>query len=71
MTEPLGLGLDPIYTGKVMAAILADAEAGLLDGKRVLFLHSFSGADLDPMIARSPGPPALPARLRALFAEDP
>lgn len=35
-----GLTLDPIYTGKVMAALLADARAGRLDGRRVLFLHS-------------------------------
>ena len=36
-----GLELDPIYTGKVLAALLADARAGRLDGKRVLLLHSF------------------------------
>jgi D-cysteine desulfhydrase len=38
-----GLALDPIYTGKVMAAVLADARAGRLDGKRVLFVHTMSG----------------------------
>lgn len=37
-----GLSLDPIYTGKVLAALLADARAGRLRGKRVLFIHSFS-----------------------------
>jgi D-cysteine desulfhydrase len=36
-----GLVLDPIYTGKAMAALLADARAGRLAGKRVLFLNSF------------------------------
>jgi D-cysteine desulfhydrase len=36
----VGLTLEPIYTGKVMAALLADARAGRLNGKRVLFLHS-------------------------------
>jgi 1-aminocyclopropane-1-carboxylate deaminase/D-cysteine desulfhydrase-like pyridoxal-dependent ACC family enzyme len=37
-----GLALEPIYTGKVMAALVADARAGRLDGRRVLFLHSAS-----------------------------
>jgi D-cysteine desulfhydrase len=37
-----GLQLDPIYTGKVMAALLSDAHSGRLDGKRVLFLHTHS-----------------------------
>jgi 1-aminocyclopropane-1-carboxylate deaminase/D-cysteine desulfhydrase-like pyridoxal-dependent ACC family enzyme len=46
-----GLHLDPIYTGKVMAALLADARAGRLDGKRVLFLHTQSAADLTPLTA--------------------
>jgi 1-aminocyclopropane-1-carboxylate deaminase/D-cysteine desulfhydrase-like pyridoxal-dependent ACC family enzyme len=63
-----GLALDPIYTGKVLAALLDDARAGRLDGKRVLFLHSFSSADLGPLLQRAPGPSLLPPRLRALFA---
>jgi D-cysteine desulfhydrase len=46
-----GLALDPIYTGKVMAALLADAHAGRLDGKRILFLHSHNSVDLAPFIA--------------------
>jgi D-cysteine desulfhydrase len=35
-----GLTLDPIYTGKVMAQLLADAAAGRLAGRRILFVHS-------------------------------
>ncbi len=50
-----------------MAALLADARAGRLDGKRVLFWHTYSSVDLGPLIARSPGPAALPPRLAALF----
>ena len=42
----LGLELDPIYTGKVMAALLSDARAGRLRGKRVLFLQTQSTAPL-------------------------
>jgi 1-aminocyclopropane-1-carboxylate deaminase/D-cysteine desulfhydrase-like pyridoxal-dependent ACC family enzyme len=48
----VGLTLDPIYTGKVMASLLDDARTGRLDGKRVLFLHSHNSVDLTP-IARS------------------
>ncbi len=35
-----GLVLDPVYTGKGMAALLAEAGGGLLAGKSVVFLHS-------------------------------
>jgi D-cysteine desulfhydrase len=38
----LGLRLETTYTGKVMAQLIADAESGRLDGKRVLFIHSYS-----------------------------
>jgi hypothetical protein len=65
-----GLLLDPIYTGKVMAALIADARAGRLAGKRVLFLHSFNSVSLAPLVGRGPGPEALPSRLRALFGES-
>jgi 1-aminocyclopropane-1-carboxylate deaminase/D-cysteine desulfhydrase-like pyridoxal-dependent ACC family enzyme len=47
-----GLELETTYTGKAMAALLHDAEAGLLDGKRVLFVHTYSSADLSAL--RSP-----------------
>jgi 1-aminocyclopropane-1-carboxylate deaminase/D-cysteine desulfhydrase-like pyridoxal-dependent ACC family enzyme len=36
-----GILLDPVYTGKAMAALIADAEEGKLDGPApVLFLHT-------------------------------
>ena len=50
-----------------MAALLADAAAGRLDGKRVLFWHTYSGVDLAPLIASGPGVSALPAPLRRHF----
>lgn len=37
-----GLELEPIYTGKVMAALFAHAREGRLKGKRVLFIHTAS-----------------------------
>jgi D-cysteine desulfhydrase len=49
------LELDPIYTGKVMAALLADARAGRLAKKRVLFLQTQSTAPLDPKVLEARG----------------
>ena len=50
-----GLRLEPTYTGKAMAALLADAASGALDGKRVLFLNTYSSVDLAPLLAGGPG----------------
>ncbi len=35
-----GLLLDPVYTGKAMAGLIAWARRGRLDGKRVVFVHT-------------------------------
>ena len=35
-----GLALDPVYTGKAFAGLVAAAERGELAGKRVLFVHT-------------------------------
>ncbi|HWE29660.1 MAG TPA: hypothetical protein VHB97_16740, partial [Polyangia bacterium] len=66
----VGLTLEPTYTGKAMAALLADADAGRLDGKRVLFLHTFSSADLSPLVAAA-NPEQLSPSLRRYFAAGP
>jgi 1-aminocyclopropane-1-carboxylate deaminase/D-cysteine desulfhydrase-like pyridoxal-dependent ACC family enzyme len=58
-----GLGLETTYTGKAMAQLLADARSGRLDGKRVLFLHTYSSVDLSPRIASMGEPPPAVARL--------
>jgi 1-aminocyclopropane-1-carboxylate deaminase/D-cysteine desulfhydrase-like pyridoxal-dependent ACC family enzyme len=62
-----GLRLEPTYTGKTMAALLADAAAGRLDGKRVLYWHTYNGVDLAPLLATGPGASALPPPLRRHF----
>jgi 1-aminocyclopropane-1-carboxylate deaminase/D-cysteine desulfhydrase-like pyridoxal-dependent ACC family enzyme len=62
-----GLTLEPTYTGKCMAALLADARAGLLDGKRVLFLQTFSSVDLRPLVAGAPAPATFSPLLRRHF----
>lgn len=38
----LGLSLDPTYTGKAFAALLADLRAGRLHGRRVMFWDTYS-----------------------------
>jgi 1-aminocyclopropane-1-carboxylate deaminase/D-cysteine desulfhydrase-like pyridoxal-dependent ACC family enzyme len=67
----LGITLEATYTGKTFAALLADAGAGLLRGKRVLFWNTFSSADLGPLLARYPGPHPLPARLARIVEGPP
>lgn len=62
----LGLTLDTTYTGKVFAAICADAQSGRLRGKRVLFINSLSSTDPSSLLAageRCALPPWLVARL--------
>jgi D-cysteine desulfhydrase len=63
----VGLQLETTYTGKALAALLADARAGRLDGKRVLFLHSYSSADFAPLLANAPAATALPPLLARCF----
>ena len=46
----VGLALEPIYTGKVMAALLAHAHAGRLANRRIPFVHSHNTIDLTPII---------------------
>jgi len=41
----LGLQLEGTYTGKTFAALLADADAGNLAGKQVLFWNTYAGDD--------------------------
>lgn len=63
----VGLTLETTYTGKALAALLADADAGLLDGQRVLYLHTYSSADLTPLLDAPFDVTALPRRLAAIF----
>lgn len=51
--QAAGLQLETTYTGKTLAALLADADAGLLDGKRVLFVNTVSSVDLSALRARA------------------
>jgi len=44
-----GITLDPVYTGKAMAALKRMAAAGMIDNDRVLFWNTCNGADLRPL----------------------
>jgi 1-aminocyclopropane-1-carboxylate deaminase/D-cysteine desulfhydrase-like pyridoxal-dependent ACC family enzyme len=60
-----GLVLDPIYTGKAVAAVLAEPRFA---GRRVLLWHTKSSADLAPLLARCPDPTALPRAFHRFFS---
>ncbi len=49
-----GLALDDTYTGKAMAALIADARSGALADRRVLFWHSYNSRPFPPGIDRAP-----------------
>lgn len=55
-----GLKLEPVYTGKVLAAIQRDAREGRLANKRVLFVHSASSVDPPSIAATAAGGAATP-----------
>jgi hypothetical protein len=61
------LELEATYTGKAMAQLLADAGSGRLDGKRVLFIDTYSSVDLHPLLATL-DERAMPAAIRAILA---
>lgn len=42
----LGIQLEGTYTGKALAALLADLEAGRLAGRHVLFWNTYNGQPL-------------------------
>ncbi len=61
-----GLSLEGTYTGKAFAALLADARAGKLAGKRVLFWNTYSSRPLPPG-AMEIEPAEFPSPLRRYF----
>ncbi|MCX5772244.1 MAG: pyridoxal-phosphate dependent enzyme [Candidatus Hydrogenedentes bacterium] len=51
LLETEGIRLEGTYTGKAFAALLADAAAGSLHGKNVLFWDTYNSRDLSNLIA--------------------
>ena len=62
-----GIGLETTYTGKTFAALIADAEAGRLDGQRALFINTYSSVDLTPLRAADAELPPIPRALAPIF----
>jgi 1-aminocyclopropane-1-carboxylate deaminase/D-cysteine desulfhydrase-like pyridoxal-dependent ACC family enzyme len=63
--ERAGLELEPTYTAKALASALRQARDRLA-GRRILYLHTLSSADLGPAIH---GGPPLPRSLTRLFRQ--
>jgi len=51
MRDLSGLKIEGTYTGKAFAAIMADAAAGILSDKTVLFWNTYNGRDFSAAIA--------------------
>lgn len=62
----LGLRLETTYSGKALAALLADAAAGRLEGRNVLFWNTYSSAPSDAP-DEHPVRPGLPGPLARYF----
>lgn len=61
-----GLKLDGTYTGKTLACLIADAQAGHLEGRHVVFWNTYNTVDLSSRIAGIE-PRRLPHRLQRYF----
>jgi len=69
LAEAAGLALEPTYSAKCLAELLARARSGRLPRGPVVFWHTFNAVDVK---AQAPGPyrpEALPPRLRRLAEE--
>ncbi|MBW2528691.1 MAG: pyridoxal-phosphate dependent enzyme [Deltaproteobacteria bacterium] len=64
-----GLELEPTYSGKAMAAFIDYASSAVRRAQPALFIHTYSSANLEPLVARCPGPEVLPSPLRGYFAD--
>jgi D-cysteine desulfhydrase len=66
--EDAGLHLEGTYTGKTFGAMLADARAGELRGKRVAFWNTYNSRDVTSLIG-DVSPEDLPEPFRRYFSE--
>ncbi|HET6352155.1 MAG TPA: pyridoxal-phosphate dependent enzyme [Coriobacteriia bacterium] len=65
VAKEAGIKLETTYTGKALAALMADAKAGKLAGKRVVFIDTYNSAPMP-----TPGPiEALPETLQDYIAQ--
>jgi hypothetical protein len=69
MRECEGIKLDGTYTGKALAALRHDAEAGSLGGKTILFWNTLNSRDFSDAISGLDYHD-LPRRFHRCFEED-
>lgn len=69
LDEQEGIVLDGTYTGKAMAALLQDANSGLLNDKTVLFWNTLNAYDFTEEI-RSVDYRKLPGRVHCFFESE-
>ena len=69
LEEKTGIPANGTYTAKAFSAILADAAAGALDNKVVLFWNTFNSRDMTS-IAESVDYRQLPSAFHCFFEED-
>ena len=63
-----GINLEGIYTGRSLAALIADVKRGDVRGKVVLYWNTFNSRNLTPSLA-SIDPRSLPQWMRRYYAE--
>lgn len=68
--EQLDLELEPTYTGKAMAALLADLDEPQMQGKRLLYWHTYHSEDLGVPLDRPLDSAAIPAELMRYFSQQ-
>lgn len=64
-----GAQADSAYSGKALACLYHDLDAGTLRGKSVLFWHTFNGHGLPPGVGRG-SPAHVPAGLETYFVRE-
>ena len=65
--DELGLKLEPTYTGKAMAALLSDLEAGGPGDRSVLFWNTYNSQPLPAPPDEAPDTAELPPEFRRYF----
>jgi D-cysteine desulfhydrase len=67
MASLANIKLDPTYTGKAFSAIPSDDERDRIRGKKILYWHTLSGADLSERIASADPMRDLPSAYHGFF----
>ena len=68
MNEHLGLPLEGTYTGKALAAMMADGRSGKLRDKHVLFWNTYNSRDIGPISSKDYR--TLPGAFRRYFEDE-